>query len=329
MSQHRLTIRSYTPADLPALVDVINRAVAHDHEDHFTTLDTLRAHAERFYVTPEHNWFAAVTAQGRLVGFATAEIDPRVGRGWGLGCVDPDCRRQGIGTRLLTTAEARFRARAEAELPPHMPLIVNRFCSQANQGARALLEGAGYQVTRISWFMQTDLDAPVDAPPLPAGIAFRPFAWERDCHAVFEAQQDFFRDHWGYVPPPFAVWQTLTTQEMPFDPALWLVAVETASGQIVGLCLPRPKGQPYPGTGWIDSVGVRPDYRRQGLGSALLRHGFRVLQAHGFTAAELEVDSENRTNAVALYERAGMRVRKQYWDYRKALRGDPALIWQP
>ncbi|MBI5960051.1 MAG: GNAT family N-acetyltransferase [Chloroflexi bacterium] len=329
MFQNNITIRSYSPADLPALVDVVNRAVAHDCEDQYTTLDMLRAHAERFYVTPENNWFTAVTPEGRIVAFATAEIDPRVGKGWGWGYVDPDFRRQGIGSRLLTVIEDRFKARAEAELPPGMPLIVNRFCSHTNTGTRTLLEAAGFQVARISWFMHIDLNAPVDAPALPTGIIFRPFVWDRDGRAVFEAEMTFFRDNWGYSPPPFEIWQTLMTEEYPYDPTLWLVAVDQTTDQIVGLCLPRAKGIDRPGVGWIDTVGVRADYRQRGLGSALLRHGFRALQGHGFSAAELEVDSENRTNAVALYERAGMRVQKQYSVYRKALRGDPDLNWQP
>lgn len=328
MIQNGITIRPYSPADLPALVEVINRAVAHDGEDQFTTLDTLRAHAERFYVNPQDNWFVAATPEGRVIGFAAAELDPRIGKGWGGGYVDPDFRRQGVGSRLLATVEERFRARAEAELPPGMPLVVMRFCSDTNTAAHTLLDRAGFKVVRLSWFMRIELAGPLDAPPLPGGIAFRPCDWDRDARAVFDAQEEFFRDNWGYHAPPFDIWQAIIREEVPFDPILWLVAVD-ASDQIVGLCLPRAKSNDHPGVGWIDTVGVRADYRKRGLGSALLRHGFRVLSERGFTSAELEVDSENRSGAVALYERAGMYVRKCYLIHRKTLRGDPEAIWLP
>lgn len=323
-----ITIRTYDPSDLPALVDLINRAVAFDSEDQFITLDALRAHAERFYITPQHNWFVAVTADGRPVGWATAEIDPRIGIGWGDCRVDPDFRSQGIGTRLMSAVEERFRARAEAELAPGMPLITSRFVNETNAAARAVLEQAGYEAVRRSWFMRIDLDGPVDAPPLPDGITLRPLDWERDSRAVFDAQEDIFRDNWGYSAPPFDLWQQITLYEVPFDGTMWRIAVEE-SGQIVGLCLPRPKSFDDSATGWIDTVGVRASHRRRGLASALLRHGFQVLQQRGFTAAELGVDSENSTNAVALYERAGMHVYRCYQIYRKAVRGDSSLIWKP
>jgi mycothiol synthase len=323
-----LTIRSYSPADLPALVEVVNRAVAHDGEDQYTSLDTLRAHSERFYVNPQDNWFVATTPDGRVIGFAAAEIDPRIGRGWGGGYVDPDFRRQGVGSRLLATVEERFRARAEAELAPEMPLVVTRACSDSNLAAHTLLERAGFKVVRLSWFMRIDLAGTVEAPLLPDGITFRPCDWDRDARAVFDAQEDFFRDNWGYSAPPFEIWQAIIHDEVPFDPTMWLVAVD-GSDQIVGLCLPRAKGAEYPGVGWLDTVGVRADYRGRGLGSALLRHGFRVLSERSFTVVELEVDSENRSGAVALYERAGMHARKCYEIHRKTMRGDPEAIWLP
>ncbi|HML23018.1 MAG TPA: hypothetical protein PKD09_15300, partial [Aggregatilinea sp.] len=58
----------------------------------------------------------------------------------------------------------------------------------------------------------------------------------------------------------------------------------------------------------------------RGLGSTLLRHGLLALRKRGFAAAGLEVDSENDSNAVALYERAGMFVQRCYLLFDKLLR---------
>jgi ribosomal protein S18 acetylase RimI-like enzyme len=65
-----------------------------------------------------------------------------------------------------------------------------------------------------------------------------------------------------------------------------------------------------PGLGWIRILGVLPEYRRRGLGQALLRHSFGEFARRGANAVGLGVDAENPTGAVRVYERAGMRVER-------------------
>jgi mycothiol synthase len=323
-----IQIRKFQPDDLPALVDLINRAVAFDQQDGSTTLEDLRSRFERPYFDPQDNCLIALTADRRIVGYCTADLDPRVGQGWGEGHVDPDCRRQGIGRSLLRAADDRHRERAATQQLPELPMIVTRYCRDTNAGAVGLLESEGYQIVRVSWFMGIDSAAPVDTPPLPDGVTLRPFDRERDSRAVYEAQQAMFREHWGFISPPYEVWLNFMFPPDHQD-ALWLVAVAgdgAPDDPIVGLCLCMHHRDD--GAGWVDALGVRADRRKRGLGSALLRRGFQTLQAHGFTRAGLSVDSENATNAVALYERAGMHVQRRYLIFRKALRGDPALIWE-
>jgi mycothiol synthase len=323
-----IQIRKYRPDDLPALADVINRAVTFDQQDGVMTLEDLRNRFERPYFDPQDNCLIAVTADQHIAGYCTAELDPRVGQGWGEGHVDPDCRRQGIGRALLRAADDRHRERADTQLAPELPMIVTRYCGGTNTGAIKLFESEGYQTVRVSWSMEIDLTGPVDAPPLPEGVTLRPFVRERDAYSVYEAVQTMFRDHWGFISPPYEVWQNFMFPSNHQD-SLWLVAVAgdgEADDPIVGQCLCMPHRDHD--MGWVDSLAVRADWRKRGLGSALLRRGFQTLQAHGFSRAGLSVDSENTTNAVALYERAGMHVYRRYLIFRKALRGDPELIWQ-
>ena len=62
------------------------------------------------------------------------------------------------------------------------------------------------------------------------------------------------------------------------------------------------------------TVEVEVEAAGRGLGLALLRHGFGALYRRGDRQVFLDVDSENRTGATRLYERAGMRVEHR-WDY--------------
>lgn len=311
-------LRPFAWDDLPALVAVINAAAAHDGEDQATTLDALRERFTRPYFEPERNCVVAALPDGTLAGYCTAELDPRLGKGWGTGVVRPDYRRRGIGMRLLRAADARHRERAAQEVAPDLPVSVTRYTRDTNAATIALLERGGYAVVRASWFMRVDLAARASPPPLPEGVTLRPFERERDARAVWSAEQDIFRDNWGFTPIPCEVWEHLHLGD-GFNPALWLVATD-AAGEIVGLCLGGAWGDEQPALGWINTLGVRASWRRRGLGSVLLEHGLHVLHAHGFTHAGLEVDAENTSNAVALYERAGMRVYRRYLIFRKDLR---------
>jgi ribosomal protein S18 acetylase RimI-like enzyme len=71
--------------------------------------------------------------------------------------------------------------------------------------------------------------------------------------------------------------------------------------------------------GWIASVGVRPPWRRFGLGLAMLQEAFRRFYERGERVVGLGVDAENPTGATRLYERAGMSVAWQATVYEKEL----------
>jgi ribosomal protein S18 acetylase RimI-like enzyme len=56
--------------------------------------------------------------------------------------------------------------------------------------------------------------------------------------------------------------------------------------------------------GWTDPIGIHPDFRRMGLGRALLLEGFRRLKDHGMDTAVLTTGEWN-TNARNLFESVG------------------------
>ncbi|CAG0986709.1 partial Mycothiol acetyltransferase, partial [Anaerolineae bacterium] len=302
MKRDHVIIRPFEWDDLPAMVEVANRSIECNQEDQYVTLESLQENFNRPYFYPLANCFVALV-DGRVVGYTTAELDPRNGQGWGVGYVHPDVRRQGIGTALLRRADARHRERAPQELPAGMPIVCTRYTRDVNTPAVTLLENEGYHVARVTWFMRMKLDVPLAPPNLPEGITLRPFNLERDAYAVYEATNEFFKDNWGFVALPYDVWGHYNLRPQ-MDESLWLVALD--GDQIAGICLCRPWGEGEPGLGWVAPLGVRSNWRKKGLGSALLRYGFYRLQERGYTAVGLDVDSENKTNAVGLYEHAGM-----------------------
>ncbi|TFG73032.1 MAG: GNAT family N-acetyltransferase [Anaerolineales bacterium] len=313
-----ITIRNFQFDDLPALVAVINRAAEADREE-TTTIGDLRARLERPYFYPEQNCFVAALPDGEIVGYTTAEIHPSAGLGWGTGCVDPAHRRQNIGRTLIETADMRHLELTK--ITPDMALSVSRICRDTNESARILYESTGYAICRANWFMHIDFENTFDETQLPDGFGLRAFDRERDARMVWAISGEIFQDSPGFAQPPFEVWENFMFPE-GHDDALWLIAVDHQLDDetVAGICLSKPKHN-KPNTGWVEPLGVRLAYRKRGLGSALLQRSFYVMHKQGYTAAELSVDAENTSDAVALYQRAGMQADCCYLSYQKVLHG--------
>jgi mycothiol synthase len=90
------------------------------------------------------------------------------------------------------------------------------------------------------------------------------------------------------------------------DLSLWWVVDD--GDELAAVSLNRWHFSGDPQFGWIDVLGVRPEWRRRGLATALLLHTFRDFRRRGATRVGLGVDGENTTGAVRLYEQVGMRV---------------------
>jgi ribosomal protein S18 acetylase RimI-like enzyme len=211
---------------------------------------------------------------------------------------------------LLRTAEEWARERAA----PGGKLFGG--IAEPDRSTRDIYERADFGLVRYSFDMRIELEAEVPEPAWPSGLSVRTFEPGSDDKPVFELVNDAFADHWEWAPIPFDEWRRGPLEDPDFDPAL-VFLVEADSG-LAGIALNfiRNPGEPL---GWVETLAVRKERRRQGLGLALLRQSFRALRERGLTRAGLHVDAENTTGAVLLYERAGMHVHQQWVTYEKAL----------
>jgi mycothiol synthase len=187
---------------------------------------------------------------------------------------------------------------------------------------KKLFEAFGYRHIRSSYHMLINMDAPVPEPEFPKGIILRTFNPETDAEAVYRADNDAFRDHFGFVEMPFEEgfqrFKHFTIESEEFDPTLWFLAMD--GDQIAGFNLCRPHSYDDPDLGWVGELGVLRPWRKHGLGLALLRHSFNEFYRRGRRKVGLGVDAQNLTGALRLYERAGMHVHQAYDQYEKELR---------
>ncbi len=245
-------------------------------------------------------------------GWLMGRMEHRQLHGWIV--VHPAHRGRGIEEWLLDLAERRADehatlARAGATVLLHQGAV------EPDRAVKALLASRGYGHVRISWQMRTSLEPPLATPVTPDGVEVRTFDPERDARAVHAVTESAFADHWGWVPRPFDEWAELNLVPPYFDPALWFVVV--ANDQVVGASV----GGIDEGVGWVHTLGVLAGWRGRGIGECLLRSSFAAFAGHGVTEAALDVDAENATGAVALYERVGMRVFRRYDTFERRLVG--------
>ena len=285
------------------------------------TAEMLQSFIESPVVDQTQDIFV-VERDGQVIGYADTELSPESGRSWADGVIDPDYWRQGIGRQLLRVTEAHILEVADEKLAPDLPLSIQRHASEKNTGEIRLMETEGYTQIRTFYQMRIELDQPVNAPALPQGLALRPFEREQHAHAVYEAHQESFADHWGFETNSYEEWAHFLLDMVGTDFSMWLIAFDEEADEVAGICINRAYGEGDPQMAWVGTLGVRRRWRKRGLGSALLKNSFALFQQRGYVRAGLGVDASSLTNAVALYENAGMHVHKRSFAYRKALRGE-------
>jgi mycothiol synthase len=288
--------------DLDDVVALCRRCEAADLGAPDTNDDDILAAWRRPGFDRSRDTVLVLTGAGEVVGYGDV-FDGREA----FGMVDPGWRGRGIGGWLLRRIERMAREGWDGRAPGDPTMEVS-----APHGDRAfgeLAEREGYRQGRSSWLMRLDMGAPPAAPAWPDGVAVRTFAREADAPAVHRLVQDAFADIGNQPARSFEFWERTNLDREDFDPSLWFLAV--AGEELVGanLCFAGSTG------GFVAQLAVRRDRRGRGLGLALLRHGFAELYQRGERQVWLYVDTENRTGATRLYERAGMRVehRFEFW----------------
>jgi mycothiol synthase len=243
---------------------------------------------------------AAVAADGEVVAFAW--VHGAADRVRVEGAVVPAVRGRGLGRRLLAWAEERA-----GERRPDVPGAVCVDVHENNPGKQALVRAAGYTATRWQYRMTRTLDDPLpDVPRVPEDLALTRYEADRD-EAVRQAHREAFAGEWGATPPDEQTWSHWYTGSETFRPDVsWLVLRDD---DVAAYLLTYFWAADAAATGvreaFLGQLGVRPAWRRRGLGGLLLATALRSYRVAGYERSSLTVDSANPTGALGLYERAG------------------------
>ena len=309
-----LTLRPAQWSDLEAVTQLIYDVCLADGD---ATVAVTAEELKNEWQTPgfvlEKDAFLIQTQAGRIVGFeefnnrslhATLETD---------GYVHPEFKAQGLGTALLRRIEVRAREEiqlAESDVRVALRSTIDTRDSESHD----LHKNEGYQPLRYHWRMEINLNDVLPTVNFPRGIELRPFSQAEHAQAVWQANNETFRDHWGSHDMTFEAWELRKFNRQDFDPTLWMIAWD--GDQVAGFSQNRYRM----GIGWIGTLGVRRPWRKRGLGEALLLHSFNEFYKRDMKTIGLGVDASNPTGATRLYQRAGMHVMSEFLTLEKELR---------
>ncbi|MEZ4672389.1 MAG: GNAT family N-acetyltransferase [Anaerolineae bacterium] len=234
--------------------------------------------------------------------------------------IHPDFESSGIGEYLLNWCQSRAREMM-LDAPANARIALRCYTYEQDVWYRDVLERAGINAIRYFWHMERKLNERPPEPEWADGIRLETFKAHHDRKAVLEVVRDAFQDHFGYVDRPFdehyAEWSHIW--DAKYEPGLWLLALD--GDKIAGVVLNQSSHATDLDLGWVSTLAVRREYRRRGLGLALLYATFEVFYQQGKPRVGLGVDASSLTGATELYRRAGMSVTNQYRLYEKELRG--------
>jgi ribosomal protein S18 acetylase RimI-like enzyme len=226
--------------------------------------------------------------------------------------LDPSYQDLDLATTLLARCEARGTKIAEEQ---GRALVARTYVAHNNQRLAEIVTGAGYHLANIHYQMEVRLDGPPTPPCWPEGITgvctARAAVPGQDDRAIYRLVERAFARP-GRRPVSFDEWADLMVRVDAYDPDLWFLAL--AGEQLAGVCL----GLTYPGLGWVRQLAVAEDWRRKGLGTALLNHAFGVFKSRGYQRAGLAVEVKNE-EARAFYQQAGLRPTRQHDEYAKTI----------
>jgi mycothiol synthase len=265
---------------------------------------------------PETDALFAFTAEGEIAARGWVFSPPGasveyVAFLWGE--VHPDYRGRGLGRFLVTWMEARARQILVAR-PTDLLHFIRTSASEQLTDRVALFEQLGFEPVRYFYRMHRDLSLPISEPVLPEGLVLCNWTPELD-PATLDAFNESFQDHWGYIPLEIDDWRLYVTGSPNFRPEFsYVILTDGKDGQpqeLVAFSVNQTRQNQLADSseevGWVQDLGVRRAWRKQGLATTLLCVSLQSFKDAGYNVGGLGVDTENLTGALRIYERLGFK----------------------
>jgi ribosomal protein S18 acetylase RimI-like enzyme len=319
-----LTIYEWRPlqiGDISAIKDMIAAAAEIDPLEDATSDERIKHIFDLLGDEIETNSLAAVTAQGTMAALALIFVPPSEDDHIAMidGSVHVDHRGRGLGAFILDWME-KCVSRLFGTIDDDKPQLIRMSCADHQVDRINLFEQKKFIPVRYAYKMQRDLGQPVPDKGLDLELRFEP--WSEALNVpLMHAFNEAFQDHWGLLTINEELWQQLFTGVPQFRSDLTYLVM--AGDAIVGFCInwvdEGKNNQTGIMEGWVEALGVIPAWRGRGIASALLSKSLRAFSAIGLERAALDVDTQNPTGALHLYEKVGFVAARRAIIFHKEL----------
>jgi mycothiol synthase len=309
--------RAIKPDDIPAIQAMLAAASPVDRTEGGPTEARLRALLGMLGDQVHKNTLLALAPDGSVAAMVFMIVPPAEDERLAMfeGTVAVGHRGRGIGSFLLGRVEARAREEfSDAE--GRLPRVIRTSCTGYQADRIRLFERHGFEPMRYSYKMRRDLSEPVQKTPLPAGLSWTQWKPALD-PPLMDAFNEAFSEQWGLPRMNEESWRTFFTGVPQFRSDLTYLAMDYE--KIAGFCINWVEEENEAKEGWIEAIGVSPSWRGRGIASAMLTQALAVFRAEGLERAALDVDTQNPTGALRLYEKHGFEVVKETIHFTRSL----------
>ena len=308
-----LELRHLTEESLDDMIEVLAKARANNPHDRRLTRDEAR---EYTYLDPEFDpkgsWLALLN--GKPIGFCSVLImRNRIDAGMNDAYLDvdiiPEHRRKGAEQMLLEKGLSYIRSRGVGK-------ALSRSLADDRWAQAFLASNSFKEDYRIHTLCRSGRERIEDV-DLPEGFRLESKAFanltDEETMAVLDVLNDSFQDHMNFAPEMPE--RFINFRNCSEDPKA--IAFALKDDVPVGFCLSEESAgfNQEKGTkvGWVDLIGVRPSFRRIGLGKALLADGVNWILSMGMDKVYLGAYAVNE-KALDLYRSFGFsKERESIW----------------
>jgi ribosomal protein S18 acetylase RimI-like enzyme len=311
--------------DFQVILDLINASKGPDQLDRSDSLEDVTRYYTHLNNCDLDQDLLFAEIDGKPIAYCRGEWNIDWEGNWvgfTIGYSDPDFRRKGIGSTILRYFEDHLcqiadQHLAEGVIAERTPRYFEGFFADTEVGKETLFKNAGYSPVRFSYTMVRPLSEPVEITTMPEGLELRKVQPEQ-YRQLWEADQEAFRDHWGYIEGTEQDYQRWLKDPLN-DPDLWRVAwdCDQVAGMVLNFLNEKENEEYNRLRGWTENISVRKAWRRRGLARALLTRSLQMFKDMGMDHAALGVDTQNPNGALNLYESVGFQVEKSYTVYWK------------